>query len=290
MSLKCGIVGLPNVGKSTLFNALTKAGIAAENYPFCTIEPNVGIVELPDPRLGAAGRDRQARAHRAGDRRVRRHRRAGGRRVEGRRPGQPVPRPHPRDRRDRQRRALLRRRERDPRRRQGRPDRRHRGDPDRAVPGRPGHRREEPGSATTKVAKSGNDKEAQRLVDVLQKCQAALDEGQAGARHRVQQGRAGGAQAAVPDHREAGDVRRQRRRERLREQPATSTSCARTPKRRRRRWWRSAPRPRPSSPTWTTRTGCCSCAEMGQDRAGPEPADPRRLQAARACRPTSPPA
>ncbi len=53
MSLKCGIVGLPNVGKSTLFNALTKAGIAAENYPFCTIEPNVGVVELPDPRLGA---------------------------------------------------------------------------------------------------------------------------------------------------------------------------------------------------------------------------------------------
>jgi GTP-binding protein YchF len=51
MSLKCGIVGLPNVGKSTLFNALTKAGIAAENYPFCTIEPNVGIVELPDVRL-----------------------------------------------------------------------------------------------------------------------------------------------------------------------------------------------------------------------------------------------
>ncbi len=51
MSLKCGIVGLPNVGKSTLFNALTKAGIAAENYPFCTIEPNVGIVEVPDKRL-----------------------------------------------------------------------------------------------------------------------------------------------------------------------------------------------------------------------------------------------
>ncbi|OIO82673.1 MAG: redox-regulated ATPase YchF [Gallionellaceae bacterium CG1_02_60_948] len=51
MSLKCGIVGLPNVGKSTLFNALTKSGIAAENYPFCTIEPNVGIVEVPDPRM-----------------------------------------------------------------------------------------------------------------------------------------------------------------------------------------------------------------------------------------------
>ena len=53
MSLQCGIVGLPNVGKSTLFNALTKAGIAAENYPFCTIEPNVGVVEVPDARLKA---------------------------------------------------------------------------------------------------------------------------------------------------------------------------------------------------------------------------------------------
>src|SRR3979490_1165104 len=53
MSLKCGIVGLPHVGKSPLFNALTRAGIAAENYPFCTIEPNIGIVEVPDPRLAA---------------------------------------------------------------------------------------------------------------------------------------------------------------------------------------------------------------------------------------------
>src|SRR5690349_22263175 len=53
MSLKCGIVGLPNVGKSTLFNALTNAGIAAENFPFCTIEPNSGIVPVPDARMKA---------------------------------------------------------------------------------------------------------------------------------------------------------------------------------------------------------------------------------------------
>jgi len=53
MGIQCGIVGLPNVGKSTLFNALTKAGIAAANFPFCTIEPNVGVVPVPDPRLGA---------------------------------------------------------------------------------------------------------------------------------------------------------------------------------------------------------------------------------------------
>ena len=56
MGFKCGIVGMPNVGKSTLFNALTKAGIDAENFPFCTIDPNTGVVPVPDPRLNELAR------------------------------------------------------------------------------------------------------------------------------------------------------------------------------------------------------------------------------------------
>ena len=132
MSLQCGIVGLPNVGKSTLFNALTKAGIAAENYPFCTIEPNVGMVEVPDPRLGKlAAIDKPLKVipaivefvDIAGLV-------AGASKGEGL--GNQFLANIRETQRDRQRRALLRGRQRDPRHQQGRPDLRHRGDPHRA--------------------------------------------------------------------------------------------------------------------------------------------------------------
>ena len=91
--MKLGIVGLPNVGKSTLFNAITSAGAEAANYPFCTIEPNVGMVTVPDARL-----DWLREVH---------HRRSGQRRVQGGRSGQQIPLQYPLHRRHRPRGPLL---------------------------------------------------------------------------------------------------------------------------------------------------------------------------------------
>ena len=95
--MKLGIVGLPNVGKSTLFNAITKAGAESANYPFCTIDPNVGVVAVPDERLQLL----------SGGNRVRRYCGAGKGRFQGRRPRESVPRKYSGNGRYRARGSLL---------------------------------------------------------------------------------------------------------------------------------------------------------------------------------------
>ena len=146
MAIQCGIVGLPNVGKSTLFNALTRAQIAAENYPFCTIDPNVGVVPVPDPRLAQLAAIAHARENRADDGRVRGYRRPRRRRLPGRGARQPVPRAHPRGRCDRARGALLRERRRRARRRPDRSALRRRDHQHRAGAGGSGDGREGAGA------------------------------------------------------------------------------------------------------------------------------------------------
>ncbi len=219
MSLKCGIVGLPNVGKSTLFNALTKAAIPAENYPFCTIEPNVGIVPVPDPRLAKIAEIAKPAKVTPAVGRVRGHRGPGRRRLQGRGPRQPVPRPHPRDRRHHQHGALLRRTR-------------------TWCTSRGGSTRSSDietiqtelalaDLATVEKAQIRNvsrvksgDKEAIKLEARARAGPRAPRPGQAGAQPRPRARGDCAAAAAVPDHREAGDLRRQRGRAWLQGQSA----------------------------------------------------------------------
>jgi hypothetical protein len=287
MSLKCGIVGLPNVGKSTLFNALTKSGIAAENYPFCTIEPNVGIVEVPDPRLAQLVRHRQAAARAERHRRVRRYRRTGGGRQQGRRPGQPVPRQHPRDRRHRACRALLcttrtsctsrARSSRFPTSRPSRPSW-----PWPTSPRWSGRWR-----ATRKPA-TGRRQGGEAAGGGARQVRSPAQRGQAGARARPLEGGAGEPQILLSDHRQADALRRQRRREGV----SRTIRC----------WMPVAPHAARRAPV----VPLCAAMEAeiadlededksdvpgrhGSGGAGPQPPDSRRLPASWACRPTSPP-
>ncbi len=162
--LKLGIVGLPNVGKSTLFNALTSAQAEAANYPFCTVEPNVGIVEVPDARLAGLAERGEPEAHRAGGRGVRRHRRAREGRGERRRTRQQVSREHPRDGRDHPRRALLRGSGRAARDGRDRSRARPRSDRDRARArgSRDGGETARQGAARGEVARQGGARRAAR--------------------------------------------------------------------------------------------------------------------------------
>jgi ribosome-binding ATPase YchF (GTP1/OBG family) len=281
MSLKCGIVGLPNVGKSTLFNALTKAGIAAENYPFCTIEPNVGVVELPDARLG------QLAAIAKPERIVPAIVEfvdiaglvAGASKGEGSATSFSPTCARPTRSSTSSAASKTRtwctspaRSTRSPTSRSSRPS--------SASPTLATSRRR--WRATVKVAKAGNDKEPSACLDVLQKCNAALDEAKAGALDRLQQGGAGGAEAALPHHRQAGDVS-------WRTSPRTASR--RNPHLDRLR--ESRPRQHAPVVVISAKTEAeladmsdedrqLFLAEMGQTESGPGATDPRRLRAARA--------
>ena len=167
MALQCGIVGLPNVGKSTLFNCLSNAKAQAANFPFCTIEPNVGVITVPDERLVRTGGNRPPEARRADHDRDRRHRGPGQRGLEGRGAGQQVPGQHPQHQRHHPRAALLRQRQHHPCGRLGRPRARQRNHRHRVAAQRPRNRREPASAKTQKQATSGGDKNAKRTVELL---------------------------------------------------------------------------------------------------------------------------
>ena len=278
MGIKCGIVGLPNVGKSTLFNALTKAGIAAANFPFCTIEPNVGVVPVPDPRLNALAEIVKPQKVHPDRGRVRRHRRPGRRRGERRGPGQQVPGAHPRGRCDHPRGALLRARGHHPRQQQGRPDRRT------SRPSTPNWRWPTWNRSIRRCsAPSARPRPATRTPRRGPRCSAEISAGPECRQVRACAGPVGRGQGAgprpVPADPQAGDVRGQRARGRLREQPAPG----RRPRpgcRRGGRGGAGVGGDRGRAEPARRRRPRCVPDRPGPGRAGPEPGDPGRLQAA----------
>ena len=213
-AMKVGIVGMPNAGKSSLFNALTRAGAEAANYPFTTIEPNVAVVPVRDERLERGRADRRRVEHRPRHDRLPRHRRARRGRAQGRGPRQPVPREHPRDRRAAARRALPRRRQRDPPRGRGRPSAGHGDDRDRAGLRRPRAGRAAPCARRARGARrrQGRDRGGGLALRRDRRAPAR------GARAHRAGARRGAQRAAQPlaADRQAGALRRQRRRRRRR--------------------------------------------------------------------------
>ena len=285
-----GIVGLPNVGKSTLFNALTKAGIAAENYPFCTIEPNVGIVEVPDPRLAAARRDRQAAEGAARDGRVRRHRRPGRGRLARARAWATSSSPTS-ARPTRSRTSCAASRIRTSSTSPARSTRSPTSRPSTPSSRSPTCRRSTSSYARyAKVAKTGGDKEAQRTG-------RGAREGAAGARTRrsparsvdLVEGGAGGAAAAVPADREADDVRRQRRGARLRGQSAARRGSRHARRRKARRWCAVCAALEAEIADLSDEDKEIFLADMGMHEPGLEPRRSAPATRCSACRPTSPP-
>ena len=211
MALSIGIVGLPNVGKSTLFTALTRKAADAANYPFATIEPNVGHRDRPRRAPRRARRDRRPAAHHARGRRVRRHRRTREGRERGRGPRQPVPRQHPRDRRDREVVRYFSDDERHPRRRAGRTR-------------RATSRRSAPSSCSpTSARSSARCRGSRRTPSATRRSSAKIERGQARSHDWMDEGHRAaqdgddrrGARARArpaPAHDEADALRRQRRR------------------------------------------------------------------------------